>query len=380
MGDTLRRAIYVSQKSVRQLNRPLLFAEAARKLGFHLSFTTYREVVTRLHLWAGIAALDKIHLLRPAVWVTESLITGLVSSQFDAVFLLNPMGAWELRREGYGGTVILDYMDFLIESNGTLPLYHYINLESSDGVIFWSKSLMERLKPKLPKVQALYLPFGVSLKVFNPVRTGEGRFLSEFPVARNKLRLLYSGGIWRGAKGEDYQGVDKLPRLLKQLKNTLRQRFILILNAPYDAKLYRDFKQSGVLSSVLWLPPTPSFFSSVRQSMFRAADICILPASKYPPIFYAERMKMFEYMASGRAIVAEETPGVRGVLKDGYSALFSKLDDAEDLATKVVTLAEDRELRKYLSQNAFKDLVQNYEWGVLTERLVAFLGLFPSFK
>jgi len=374
-----RRAIYISHKGVRYLNRPLLFAFAARKLGYSLHFSTYREIMTQTRLWPVVAGLDKIRFLKPAVWAIEGLVSGLICLQFDSVFLQNPMGALELRSERYDGTIILDYMDFLVEENGTLPLYHYLNLKVADGIIFWSKAVKEMVKPYFPKTPTLYLPFGVSLSLFNPVRSGEGEFLRAFPAAKNKLRLLYSGGIWRGPNSEDYQGVDKLPRLLRLLKNTNGEKFLLVLNAPYDGKLYRDFKLSATLSQVLWIPPTPSS-SPLRQSMFRAADICILPASRYPPIYYAERMKMFEYMASGRAIVAEETAGVRGVLKDGYSALFSKLDDVDNLSGKVITLLEDRELREYLGKNAFRELTENYEWSVLAQKLASFLTSFPSFE
>jgi len=364
-----RKILYISYKSIKYLNRPFLFALAARKLGHQFYFTTYRDIMTQLHLWHVIAGLDKISFLRPVVWSLEGTISAFFSSQFNTVFLLNPMGAIELRNKLYKDTIIIDYMDFIVKKDNRLLPYHYLNLKVADGLIFWSKAVMEKMKPYFSNKPVLYLPFGVSLSLFNPIKFGEQAFLNKYSISRNRLRLLYSGGVWRGLNGEDYQGVDKLPHLVRTLKKVAGRKFLLVLNSPFDSKLYRNFKQTDTLNQVLWIPPTP-LSSPLRQSMFRAADICILPASRYPPVYYAERMKMFEYMASGRAIIAEDTPGVRGVLRDGYNAIISRLDDLEELSQKALTLMENRELREYLGEKAFRDLVSNYEWRVLVQKLV----------
>ncbi|QOJ79304.1 glycosyltransferase family 4 protein [Infirmifilum lucidum] len=283
------------------------------------------------------------------------------------------MGALELKKSIFKGLAIIDYMDVILEEGAELPYYHYLNLKNSDGVIFWSKAFMSRLKGIIPNIRSLYLPFGVSLNLFNPRKIGDSIFINKYPFLKNRFKLLYSGGIWRGSRGEDYQGVDKLPNILDRLRKYLPSKKVtLILNSPLDRILYKAFKETATLNQVLWIPPLPSS-SIIRQSMFSAADICILPASTYPSIYYAERMKMFEYMAAGKAIVAEETPGAKGVLRNGFNASLTKLNDVEDFSEKIVTLIEDRDLRLQLGENAYNDILQNYEWRILAQRLALFL-------
>ncbi len=75
-----------------------------------------------------------------------------------------------------------------------------------------------------------------------------------------------------------------------------------------------------------------------------AADILLIPPSWHPLAEFGSTvlpLKLFLYMASGRPIVAGETPDVREVLAHGRNALLCRPDCADALADAIRTLAAD---------------------------------------
>ena len=86
-------------------------------------------------------------------------------------------------------------------------------------------------------------------------------------------------------------------------------------------------------------------------------------------------LKIFEYMAQGRAIVAADLPVLREVLEHGRNAWLVEPEDAEAWVHAVVTLREDAALRRRLGYAAFEDFRQRYTW---TERARKVLERLPE--
>jgi len=79
-------------------------------------------------------------------------------------------------------------------------------------------------------------------------------------------------------------------------------------------------------------------------------------------------MKLFDYMALGRAVVAEGTESVKEVLTDRVNGLL--YENETELKEKILTLARDEVLRKKLEENARK-MMEQHTW----EKRVEDLGL-----
>jgi glycosyltransferase involved in cell wall biosynthesis len=79
-----------------------------------------------------------------------------------------------------------------------------------------------------------------------------------------------------------------------------------------------------------------------------AFDIALQPAANP----YASPLKLFEYMALGRAIVAPDQPNIREVLTHETDALLFTPDDPAALAIAIRRLAEDPELRNRMATSA----------------------------
>lgn len=98
------------------------------------------------------------------------------------------------------------------------------------------------------------------------------------------------------------------------------------------------------------------------ESALASFDVAVQPAVTS----YACPMKILEYMAAGRAIVAPGSANVRELLADGESALLCPGDEnpsAEDLGAAVLRVARDPDLRVRLGAAARRSLLERgYLW------------------
>ena len=85
---------------------------------------------------------------------------------------------------------------------------------------------------------------------------------------------------------------------------------------------------------------------------------------------FTSPLKLFEYMAAGRAIVASDLPSIREVLRHTEEALLVEPGSPEALADAIRTLIADRALAERLA-NAAAAAAPNYTWTRRAEKLEA---------
>ncbi|MFQ6049514.1 MAG: glycosyltransferase, partial [Candidatus Paceibacterales bacterium] len=95
----------------------------------------------------------------------------------------------------------------------------------------------------------------------------------------------------------------------------------------------------------------------------KAADILVLPNTAKDQIskYYTSPVKMFEYMASERPIVASDLPSIRDILNE-ENAFFFEPDNPKDLALAIEKLLKDKALAESIATKAHQD-VQYYTWS-----------------
>ncbi|MEW6664895.1 MAG: glycosyltransferase family 4 protein [Thermodesulfobacteriota bacterium] len=101
----------------------------------------------------------------------------------------------------------------------------------------------------------------------------------------------------------------------------------------------------------------------------RSFDIALLPnqervlmAGNMDIGQWTSPLKMFEYMASGRPIVASDLPALKEVLRHGQNALLVPQGDAWAWKHAIDRLKKDMPLRNRLGQTAQKEAREKYNW------------------
>jgi glycosyltransferase involved in cell wall biosynthesis len=108
--------------------------------------------------------------------------------------------------------------------------------------------------------------------------------------------------------------------------------------------------------------------SAVAALLKRATMLALPNPASAIATRFTSPLKLFEYMAAGRPIVASNLPAIREVLTDNVDALLVPPGDAGALADAIRRLARDPALGERLSRAAL-DLVPQYTWTRRAERL-----------
>lgn len=90
---------------------------------------------------------------------------------------------------------------------------------------------------------------------------------------------------------------------------------------------------------------------------------------------YACPLKIYEYLALGRPIVAPATPNIREILEDGKNAILFDPGDPGSFRAAIERLCADERLRTELAKGAHRTIIEkNISWDTNAERVVELAG------
>ncbi len=109
---------------------------------------------------------------------------------------------------------------------------------------------------------------------------------------------------------------------------------------------------------------------SAVQPLLAAADCLVLPHARASAERHLSPLKIFEYLAAGRAIVATDLPATHGILGDEVNALIVPPDDPERLAGAIARVLADPALAARLGAAAAAG-AREHTWEKRAARILA---------
>ena len=98
-------------------------------------------------------------------------------------------------------------------------------------------------------------------------------------------------------------------------------------------------------------------------------DVAVLPYPKLPEELWFSPLKLFEYMATGKAIVASRYGQIAEVIQHGESGILVEPGDVPELTGAIGNLLKDPGERKRLGCNARQKAVEEHSWDRYIEKL-----------
>ena len=201
------------------------------------------------------------------------------------------------------------------------------------------------------------IPNGVSPSDFSPspLPSREGRT----PV------ILYIGTL------ADWQGLDiiinALPKILEQ-KN-VRLQIVGRGRSRQRKILSKQIRKAGLEGSVSVQPPVPHH---EIPALIAEADICVAPLGLNDRNVTqgACPIKVLEYMAASRPLVASNMPIVRELIREDVDALLFSPNDPDELARQILTLLNDEALSKQLADSASERVLTKFTWHESQKKLL----------
>jgi len=201
------------------------------------------------------------------------------------------------------------------------------------------------------------IPNGVSPSDFSP---------SPLPAREGRVPvLLYIGTL------ADWQGLEvvikALPKMLEQ--EPVHLRIVGRGRSRQRKMLMKHIRKLGVEGSVLVQPAVPHH---EVPALIAESDICVAPLGLNDRNVTqgACPIKVLEYMASSRPLIASNMPIVRELVREDVDGLLFSPNDPEDLAHKVLMLLDDVELSKRLADSATERALTKFTWHESQKKLV----------
>ncbi len=231
-------------------------------------------------------------------------------------------------------------------------------LHLSDAVICPSNVTRDYIASLgLSRKRVTVIPNGVSPSDFPP---------SPLPARQGRVPvLLYIGTL------ADWQGLEvmikALPKILEQ--QTVQLRIIGRGRSRQRKLLLKQIRKLDVEGSVIVQPAVPHH---EVPNLIAESDICIAPLGLNDRNVTqgACPIKVLEYMASSRPLVASNMPIVRELVREDMDALLFSPNNPDDLARQVLILLNDVELSKRLSDSATERVLHKFTWHEAQKKLV----------
>ncbi|HET9905934.1 MAG TPA: glycosyltransferase family 4 protein [Anaerolineales bacterium] len=145
-------------------------------------------------------------------------------------------------------------------------------------------------------------------------------------------------------------------------------KLVLVGEGQTRSTVAEKIKRDGLEKSVIMTGAIPH---AQVPEMVSIADVAVVPSAAVSAGGggTGTPLKLFEYMAAGKAIVATALNEVAEVIHDNQNGLLVQAGDPNQFAASIMKLIDDPRERNRLGQNARAQAIKQYSWEHYTKRL-----------
>ena len=267
-------------------------------------------------------------------------------------------------REQFTGLFFKDFVLEIHSLSKKIKSFHKKIWKKSKKLIVLTNFIKKRLiKADVSGNKILVVPDGVDLEKFD-IKISKKGARQKLRLPQNKNLIVYTGHFYK------WKGVDVLFEASKS--SNPKDLFIFVGGTEKDIKDSKNkfFKVNSKNVSIVGHRPHPEI-----PYWLKSADILVLTGTNRSEKSrkHTSPMKMFEYMASKRPIIASDLPSFGEVLND-RNALLVEPDNAQALLDGIKQTLEDLHSSDRISEQAYKD-VQKYTWEKRAKKILEFIKL-----
>jgi len=188
----------------------------------------------------------------------------------------------------------------------------------------------------------------------------------ELDIPLDKWVIVYAGQLWAW----------KNPEFLIDALSMIPTEDIVLL---FIGGSFEDIKRVSIyadkkgVKSVLF----KGFVKPILIAKYLKAADCLVHYTPSAGVFKSySPLKVLEYMAAGKPILAPRQPWIKEILYDGVNAILFDENSSRDLAEKILLVKNNKKLAESIGKNAMKDSKKyTYE-----KRVEAFLKTLLTYR
>ena len=229
------------------------------------------------------------------------------------------------------------------------------NLQAADKVICVSEPLKAHLikqwKVAAKKIEVF--PNVADIRRFHPEAGGSHTVRHSLGIGQAPL-IIFVGNFY------EWHDVATLLRAFSNLLDTSPHARLLLVG---DGEKRHSMAQ---LASELGIDHAVTFTGMVAHAdvpqYMAAADIAVVPYPSLNQEIWLSPLKLFEYMATGNAIIASDVGQLHEWIMEEQNGLLVPPGDVPALAMSLKRLVDDPALRLRLGQKAREEAVKRHSW------------------
>lgn len=291
-----------------------------------------------------------------AVWIRTGLDVLHVHNPPDTLFMAG------LLPKLFGKKLIYDHHDLA-------PELYLTKFQTQGGWLYRLLLLLEKwtcqLADKVIAANASYMESDIErngvkgdditvIRNGPPLKSLELVAPDEDITSRAETLIGYLGHI------AHQDGVDHLIKALYHTRETFGYDdwYAVIVGPGDDLKSLEDLAESLGIRDKIWFAGYQP--ESRWRSLLSSVDVCFVPDPLNPLNEKSTMIKMMDYMALGKPIVAYDMTENR--VSGGDAVLYAKPNDPKDLARQLMTLVENASLREALGATGRQRISNGLAW------------------
>lgn len=200
---------------------------------------------------------------------------------------------------------------------------------------------------------------GANIKLFRPFTDLEdvNKLRRMYDVSENDNIVMFVGNLayWQGV---EYL-VQSAPYVLKTMPNTI---FIIVGDGETKNELEIIAKKNGIYDKFIFIGNVT--YEKVPLFM-NMADVCVVPKKLLG--FGYSPLKLYEYMACGKPVIATNTMGFE-ILKQHEAGILIDPSNSSEFSEGIISLLQNEQLRAQMGINGRKIVVNEYSWEITSEK------------
>ena len=201
------------------------------------------------------------------------------------------------------------------------------------------------------------IPNAVDPDLFKPM--DKGRCIRDLKLNETNCYVCFVGNL------APWQGVDYLVKAAPLILNEIPNAKILIVgDGLMSGELINLVEKTGVCDNVIFTGAVPH---EEVPKYINASDVCVAPKkplkSEYSPL------KLYEYMACGKSVVASRIRGFE-ILEQQNAGILVEPENTEELAKATIKLLKGEKLGEEMGRNGREYVVKNHSWEAVARRVV----------
>ena len=162
-----------------------------------------------------------------------------------------------------------------------------------------------------------------------------------------------------------WQGVEYLIKAAPLvMEKNLQVKFLIVGDGVLRNKLEKMVCDFGLNEDFIF---TGTVLYEDVPKYINASDVCVVPKLKVFGYGYSP-LKLYEYMACGKPVIATDTEGFE-ILEKHNAGMLVNPEVSQELSDAIVKLLQNEKLRKKYSENGRRYVVENYSWKNVVKKV-----------